>query len=244
MVRSPNRNPPDNQFLAGLPGKDFEKLAPHLKKAPLNLDTILHLQGESTQVIHFPLNHACVSLVNTSDGGRGVEVALIGSEGLLGTWAVLGSNSNMHEAVVQVAGDCLQLQKEVLRAEIRRGGVLMERFHLYMRYLMAQISQTAVCNRVHRLEQRLARWLLMTQDHAKTNRFDVTHEFLSRMVGADRSDVTIAAGILRKSGTISYSRGKVEVLNRKALESASCECYQVLLREYNLLYQDGSELPG
>jgi CRP-like cAMP-binding protein len=113
----------------------------------------------------------------------------------------------------------------------------MDQLHRYTRFLLVQISQTAACNRLHRLEQRLARWLLMTHDHVKANEFHETHEFLSHMLGTDRSEVTIAAGILREAGLISYSRGKVHILDRKGLEAASCDCYQIFFRELTLLRQ-------
>lgn len=236
MLRRSKLGPPSNRFLAGLPDSDVEKLRPHLKPLPAKTGEVLYWHGDPTRYLYFPLD-ASVSLVTTAQEGRGVEVALIGWEGLVGICAALGSETNWHEAVVQVPGEYLRIKKEVFQAELKLNGALLDQLHRYMSFLLTQVSQTAACNRLHRLDQRLARWLLMTQDHAQTDEFPVTHEFLSRMVGADRSDVTLAAGILRKSGTISYSRGKVKVLERKGLERASCACYRILSSELSLLYQ-------
>ena len=119
----------------------------------------------------------------------------------------------------------------LFRAELNRSAALRDQLNRYVLFLLAQVSQTAACNRLHRLEQRLARWLLMTHDHVRTTEFHETHEFLSHMLGTDRSEVTIAAGILRKAGLISYNRGKVKIVNRKGLEEASCECYEIVASE-------------
>jgi CRP-like cAMP-binding protein len=129
------------------------------------------------------------------------------------------------------------MDADMFRAQLKRGDGLLDQLHRYTRFLLAQFSQTAACNRLHRLEQRLARWLLMTHDQVNGDEFHETHEFLSHMLGTDRSEVTIAAGILRKAGLISYSRGKVQVLDRKGLEAASCDCYDMLVGELALLRQ-------
>ena len=162
-------------------------------------------------------------MVTNIQEGRGVEVALIGSEGLVGLWAAMGSQANWHEAVVQAPGDLLKINVDVFRAELNRSAALRDELHRYTLFLIAQVSQTAACNRLHRLEQRLARWLLMTHDQVRTEEFQETHEFLSHMLGTDRSEVTIAAGILRKAGLISYSRGKVKIARPEGLEEAACE---------------------
>lgn len=224
----PYRN--KSQFLALLGDQEFRNLRPHLNLVSFKAGTVLHMHDETPHYIFFPVD-ACVSIVTAVQEGRGVEVALIGTEGFVGLWVALGSKANWHEAVVQVPGACLRMRVAPFMAELKRSNSLLDCVHRYARYTLAQISQTAACNRLHRLEQRLARWLLMTQDHAKAPQFVETHEFLSHMLGADRSEVTLAAGILRKSGLITYARGKVKILDRKRLEQVCCECYQVLAEE-------------
>ena len=225
-----------SQFLAALGDEAFANLWPHMEIAPFKLGEVLHLHGDAVRYIYFPLN-ACVSIITTVQEGRGVEVALIGSEGLAGVWAAMGSQSNWHEAVVQAPGDFLKIKVAVFRAELNGSPALRDQLNRYMLFLLAQVSQSAACNRLHRLEQRLARWLLMSHDQVRTKEFHETHEFLSHMLGSDRSEVTIAAGILRKAGLISYARGKVKVLDRKGLEAVSCDCYRILVSELTLLRQ-------
>ena len=219
-----------NHFLAGLPDEESKNLRAQLHLVSAKLGDVLFGAGDSVQYLYFPLS-AVVSIVANSQDGSGVEVALIGSEGLAGVWAAMGGQSNMHEAVVQAPGELLKIPAHVFRAELNRSAALREQLNRYMLFLLAQITQTAACNRLHRLEQRLARWLLMTHDQVRNNEFHQTHEFLSYMLGTDRSEVTIAAGILRKAGLISYDRGKVKIVDRKGLEEASCECYRIVASE-------------
>jgi CRP-like cAMP-binding protein len=226
-----------NQFLAAMGDEVFRNLRPHMEMVPFEVGKVLHLHGDAVQFIYFPLN-ACISIVTTVQEGRGVEVALIGSEGFVGLRAALGSKANWHQAIVQIPGDCLKIKVDVFLAELKRSNSLLDHVHRYTRYLMAEISQTAACNRLHRLEQRLARWLLMTHDHVKTDEFVETHEFLSYMLGSDRSEVTLAAGILRKSGLISYARGKVRILDREGLEKICCDCYRIYANEALRLSQN------
>lgn len=226
-----------SQFLRALGQDEMQDLRPHMHLVKGKLGQVLQGQGECAQDVYFPID-ACVSIVTTVEEGRGVEVARIGTEGMVGIWAALGSNAVWHEAVVQVPGDCVRINVDIFRAELKRSQVLLDHVHRYSLYLLTQISQTAACNRLHRLEQRLARWLLMTHDRVKTDEFVETHEFLSQMLGSDRSEVTIAAGSLRKSGLISYARGRVRVLNRKGLEDICCGCYQVFSHEYQSFFNE------
>jgi CRP-like cAMP-binding protein len=227
MPPSPKFDPHKNQFLAGLPDKELKNLRPHLQVVSGKMGDILFEAGDSGQYLYFPLS-AVVSMVANSQDGKGVEVALIGSEGLAGVAAAMGGQSSWHEAVVQAPGELLKITVEGFRAELNRSAALRDQLNRYMLFLLAQVAQTAACNRLHRLEQRLARWLLMTHDQVKAQEFQQTHEFLSHMLGTDRSEVTIAAGILRKAGLISYNRGKVKIVDREGLEEVSCECYGIV----------------
>jgi CRP-like cAMP-binding protein len=236
MPPSPRVDHSKNQFLAGLPDEELKNLQLHTHLVSGKLGEVLFGGEDSVHYLYFPLS-AVVSIVATSEDGRGVEVTLIGSEGLAGVWAAMGGHSNWHEAVVQSPGALLKIKVDVFRAELNRSAPLRDQLNRYMLFLLAQVSQTAACNRLHRLEQRLARWLLMTHDQVRTKEFHETHEFLSHMLGTDRSEVTIAAGILRKAGLISYNRGKVKILDRKGLEDASCECYRIIASESIRLHE-------
>jgi CRP-like cAMP-binding protein len=226
-----------SRFLSALGTDEFRDLRPHMQLVTAKLGEVLRCQGESPQFVYFPIN-ACVSIVNTVEEGRGVEVARVGSEGMVGLWAALGSKATGEASVVQVPGACVRIKIDIFRAQLKRSSALVEHLHRYMLYLMTQISLTAACNRLHRLDQRLARWLLITHDHAGTDEFLETHEFLSQMLGSDRSEVTLAAGLLRKSGLISYARGKVKVINRKGLQNVCCGCYRVFSDEYQTFFNE------
>jgi len=229
---SPKVDLSKNRILAALPEEESSRLRPHLQLVSCSLGKVLWMRGDPVRYLYFPQD-AVAALLASMDDGKSVEVALTGAEGLLGIWALLGAEKYWYLAVVQVPGSFLRIHAEVLRAEFERGGVLHHQLLRYTRYLLAQISQTAACNRVHLLQQRLARWLLMLQDHAKGNEFPITHEFLSQMLGTPRSEVTLAAGMLRNLGLIRYARGKMAILDRQGLEAAACECYQIVTDELN-----------
>jgi CRP-like cAMP-binding protein len=222
MPALPKLDPYKSHFLAALPKEVLYNMLPNLHLVNCKLGVILFGSGDSVHYLYFPLG-AVVSIVTNFQEGRDVEVGLIGTEGLVGIWAAMGAPANWHEAVVQAPGEFLKIKVDEFRAQLKRGDGLQDQLNRYTRYLLAQISQSAACNRLHRLEQRLARWLLMSHDQVRTNEFHETHEFLSHMLGTDRSEVTIAAGILRQAGMITYARGKVKILDLKGLEAASCE---------------------
>ena len=216
-----------NQILARLPERESKRLLPHFQFVSFRLKEVLYRPGEPIQYAYFPQN-AVLSMIAPMDDGRSVKVTLVGREGMLGIRALLGAETHWYDSIVQIPGGCLRIDAKVLQTEFRRGGVVQERLLHYISYLLVQLSQTAACNRVHRLEQRLARWLLMAHDRVKQDVFPITHEFLSDMLGTPRSEVSIAAAALRKSGAIRYARGKMTIVNRKGLQSAACECYQIL----------------
>jgi CRP-like cAMP-binding protein len=180
----PKVDPCKNPFLAGLPAEELKNLRPYIHLVSGKLGDVLFGAGDSVQYLYFPLS-AVVSIVASSQDGRGVEVALIGSEGLAGISAAMGGQSNWHEAVVQAPGDLLRITVDVFRAELNRSSARRDRLNRYMLFLLAQVAQTAAFNRLHRLEQRLARWLLMTHDQVRADEFRETHEFLSNMLGTD-----------------------------------------------------------
>jgi CRP-like cAMP-binding protein len=216
-----------NRILARLPERESKRLLPHLRFVSLGLSQVLYRPEEPIRYVYFPLD-AVVSMVAPLNDGKNVEVTLVGPEGMLGVRAILEGKTYWYISVVQIEGGCLRISAKVLRAQFKRGDAFQARLLQYTSYLLVQTAQLAACNRVHRLRERLARWLLMTHDRAKHDEFPMTHEFLSEMLGTPRSEVSAAAGALRRSGVIGYKRGRMAILDRKALEALACECYQVL----------------
>jgi hypothetical protein len=173
-----------------------------------------------------------ISLVASVTGHPPLEMGLIGSEGVLGVTLVLGVDLAELRGVVQGTGTALCMTGPQARRELKRSPALHRTFSRYLYVILAQNSQSAVCARFHHIEERLARWLLMTHDRADKDYFDLTHSFLADMLGVRRSAVTIAAGALQSRNLIGYTRGRIHVLNRRGLEAASCECYQAITRDY------------
>jgi len=225
---------PANQLLASLPKLEYQRLVPHLEQVPLPLGQVLYESREAVKHAYFP-NQAMVSLVSILENGSTAEVGMVGNEGVVGFPIFLGGGFATNRAVVQIEGSAMKMDAEILKAEFQRGGALQRLLLLHTQVLIAQISQTAACNRHHLLEKRLARWLLTAQDCALSNDLRLTQEFISDMLGTRRAGVTVAAGMLQKAGIISYSRGKITILDRKALQAAACECYEVVKGEFQRL---------
>jgi CRP-like cAMP-binding protein len=209
----------------------MKRLLPGVETVSLRLNDHVFRAGDPVHYVYFP-HDAVISLVATMEEGRSVEVSLTGPEGILGIRAVLGRSTYWYSALVQIPGTLLRIKAEIFKAEFQRGGALQIQTLQYLGYLLAQVSQNVACNRLHLVKQRLARRLLMIQDRVERSEFPVTHEVFASMLGAPRSDVSIAAEDLRRSGIIAYARGKLAVLKRAELEEASCECYKIILREF------------
>jgi CRP-like cAMP-binding protein len=224
----------ENRLLAALPKAEYDRLRPHLQKVSLPLKNILYEASSPIPHVFFPLR-GVVSLVIVMDGGISLEVGVIGNEGLVGTPVFLGSQSSPTRAISQVPGEALRLETRVFQEEMKRGGALYGLVQRYTQTMINQISQSTVCNHRHSVEKRMCRWLLMSHDRVGTDEFPLTHEFLAQMLGVRRPTVTAAAGILQKAGLISYHRGRVTVLDRNGLETASCECYEVVSKELDRL---------
>lgn len=220
-----------NQILGDLPPEEARLLFPHLEAVRVRNNEVLAEGGALITHCYFPLD-AVITLVANLEEGRTVEVGLIGNEGMAGIRALLGGSRGAYLAVVQVSGRCLRIKVDHLRAEFKRGGELHDRVLHYVRYMLAQVSQTAACNRMHLLEQRLCRWLLGMQDRVKSAELTLTHETISQMLGATRSDVSRAVAALRDLGFLHSSRGKISIQDRKGLETASCECYWIVKSDY------------
>jgi CRP-like cAMP-binding protein len=169
-----------------------------------------------------------LSLLSTTRAGASVEVGLIGDEGVAGLPAILRVNTAPYRVAVQLPGNAVRFRADIIRDAFNRGGRLQDLLLRYMHTLLMQISQSAACNRFHTVEERLCRWLLVCHDRGHSDVLSLTQEFLSQMIGAPRTSVTEIAGVLQRANLISYSRGKIRILNRPGLEAASCECYGVV----------------
>jgi CRP-like cAMP-binding protein len=225
--------PGENRLLVALPKVDHDRLLPHLEMVSLPLRTVLYEANGPIAHVFFPVD-GVVSLV-IMDGKFTIEVGIIGNEGLVGSPVFLGSDRSPTKAIAQVPGAALRLEAKVFQKEMRRGGALHGLVQRYTQTMINQISQSIVCNRRHSVEKRMCRWLLMSHDRVGADEFPLTHEFLAQMLGVRRPTVTAVAGTLQKAGPISYHRGNITVLDRKGLEAASCECYQVVARELGRL---------
>jgi CRP-like cAMP-binding protein len=192
---------------------------------------VLHKRGESIEYVYFP-HRAIVSLISSPEEGSKVEVGLVGNEGVVGIPNILGDNIAATTAVVQLADSGMRIKASLLKTEFGRGGVLQSLLLRYTQALYALTLQNAACNRLHHLEERLARWLLLVCDRIELNELRLTQEFISEMLGVRRAGVTEAANSLQQAGLIRYHRGKITILNRQELEAASCSCYGIIKGEY------------
>jgi len=233
-AQSANSPPTANRILKQLPPEEYERLSPHLEPVTLSHGDVLYYPQEPVSHVYFP-NSGTVSVIATFADGGGIEVGVVGNEGVFGINVVLGSVTTPHEALVQQPGDCVRVSSEVLRREFKQGGQLQDLLLRYTQAFIVQIAQTAACNKVHPLDGRLARWLLMTCDRATGQELELTHEFMAVMLGTRRAGVTEAAGRLQDTGLISYRRGRVTILDHRGLEAVSCECYPVVKKEFERL---------
>lgn len=222
-----------NRLLKALPEDEYSRLEPHLIPVSLPVGTVFYEASEKIETVYFPKS-ALISLVNTLSTGTTTEIGIIGGTGIVGLPVILGDGYSSQRAIVQVAGDALKISAFVLKQEFDRGGKLQKVLLNYAQTRLNEVAQLAVCNRHHTIEERLARWLLTVQDLTQFEELPLTQEFISNMLGCRRSGVTIAANTLQGAGLISYTRGKIHILNRSALEEACCECYQLF---YNNFYR-------
>jgi len=221
------RVPVANSLLASLPRKDYERLLTSSEPVTLNFGEIIYEPGQPIRHVYFP-NDALVSLLTLADGHLALEVGMVGHEGMVGTPVPLGINVSAVRALVQGSGTAMRMTSARFLKEFRDCPPLQRALYRYIHVLMAQVTQTAACNRFHVVEARLARWLLMTRDRVRANKFRLTHEFLAHMLGVRRVGVTGAASALQQQKLIRYSRGEISILDSKGLEAAACRCYQVV----------------
>jgi len=226
-----------NHLLAALPAAEFERLSPHLESIPMPLGEVLYESGAQLRHVYFPTT-SIVSLLYVLEDGASAEIAVVGNEGILGISLFMGGDSTPSRAVVQSAGHGYRLKAELLKQEFNRAGPVLRLLLRYTQALITQMTQTAVCNRHHSIEQQLCRWLLLSLDRLSSDSLTMTQELIANMLGVRREGVTEAAGNLQRAGLIRYSRGRIEVLDRAGLEKTVCECYAVVKKEYDRLLAD------
>jgi len=213
--------------LAALPRKDYQRLLAGSEPVTLTFGKVLYEPGQTIRHVYFP-NDALVSLLTVVAGHLALEVGMVGYEGMVGTPIALGIDTSGVRALVQGSGTAMRMTSARFRREFRQCPPLQRALYRYVHVLMAQVTQTAACNRFHKVEARLARWLLMTRDRVRANQFRLTQEFLAHMLGVRRVGVTTAAGALQQRKLIHYSRGEMSILDGNGLEAASCPCYQIV----------------
>lgn len=223
-----------NHLIAALPVDEFERLKTNLTPVSLKLGEVIYESGEKLEYILFPTT-AIISLLYIMENGSTAEIGMAGSDGLVGIALYMGGITTPSRAVVQSAGNAFKLNSAALNDEFSLGGVFQKILLRYTQAMMTQISQTAVCNRLHTVEQQLCRWLLINHDLLQSNKLIMTHDLIANMLGVRREGVSIAAGRLQEKKLIRYVRGTITMLDREALEVAACECYRVVKDEYDRL---------
>jgi CRP-like cAMP-binding protein len=239
-----SNTPKRNRLLAALPEESYQALVPSLEPVLLPLGMALYESGGAQGYVYFPTS-SIVSLLYVLEDGSSAEIAVTGCEGLVGIALFMGGETTPSRAVVQSAGHGYRLKAAVLKQKFEAGGALQLLLLRFTQALITQMTQTAVCNRHHAVDQQLCRWLLLSLDRLPANELVMTQELIANMLGVRREGVTEAAGNLQAAGLIEYSRGKITVLDRKKLEARVCECYAVVKKEYDrLLPPAGEKIQG
>jgi CRP-like cAMP-binding protein len=226
---------PKNRLLAALPQREYRRLLPRLETVSLSTKQRIYKSLRTVDYVYFPLN-GIVSVVAFMSDGMGIEIATVGNEGMVGLPVFLGADRTPLVAFQQIAGESMRMKSDIFRKEVKRNAGLTAILHLYTQIFMVQIAQGNACNRVHSLQQRCARWLLMTHDRVGQQQFPLTQEFLSQMLGVRRAGVNEVALALKRSKLIDYQRGIMDIVYRKGLEKHTCECYWVIKREIDRVF--------
>jgi CRP-like cAMP-binding protein len=220
----------ENELLAALPSDDFERLLPRLERVVLPPFEILYDFDDDITHVYFPSRNTVVSTLCRTDEKVNVEVALCGNEGAVGLSALFGMATSFYQNLVQVPGTGSRLTIEDAKLEFRRGGAFQDRLLSFTQSLLLQTSQTALCNRIHSDEERLARWVLLSNDRIESNQLPLPRELLAKMLGRNHSGVSIAASTLEKAGLITYNGSELVIADREGLESVACSCYWIVKR--------------
>jgi len=231
-------SPRQNYLLAALPSTEYERFADDLELVELTRGDVLYESGSQLAHVYFPTT-CIVSLLYVMEDGASAEIAVVGNEGIIGVAIFMGGETTPSRAVVQSAGSAYRLRGQLLKREFSRSAAMQ---HLLLRYtqaLLTQMAQTAVCNRHHSVDQQLCRWLLLSLDRLESNELMMTQELIANMLGVRREGVTDAAGKLQAAGLIQYSRGRITIIDRPALEAQACECYKMVKKEFDRLLPAG-----
>ena len=220
----------ENRLLRQLPAKDFSQLEPQLKKMKLDQGDVLHPAGEPIGHVYFPIS-GMVSMLTILKTGQAIEIAVIGREGVVGGSIAAEGSRSFAQAIVQMPGEAWRVSAAPFLKVFEASKNFRKQINAYQSILALQTQQSAACHAIHTVEARLARWLLHAHDTVDNGTIDLTQEFLAHMLGVQRSSVSLTANALQKAGLIQYSRGKIQILNRKGIENAACECYTVVKRE-------------
>ncbi len=235
MTANPDTNSPiENRLLASLDTVELERLRPHLELVSLTLGQVIYESGGHITHVFFPTD-SIISLLYLMENGATAEIGVTGYEGVVGIALFMGGDTMPNRAVVQSAGSAYMINAKVMQDEFMRGGQFQQVLLRYTQALITQISQTAVCNRLHTVEQQLCRWLLLSYDRLTSDKLVMTHSLIANMLGVRREGITKAAGHLQEQGIISYVRGTITLLDRARLEAMVCECYRVVKDEYDRL---------
>lgn len=224
----------ENRLLAALPEEEFARLQPNLTTVSLPLGEVLHESSEPLDYVYFPTT-AIISLLYIMENGASAEIGVAGNEGLVGVALFMGGGTTPNRAIVQSAGGVVKLRPQALHDEFMRGGSFQRLLLRYAQALLTQVSQTAVCNRLHSVEQQLCRWLLLSHDRLPSDVLIMTHDLIANMLGVRREGVTRAAKRLQAAKLITYARGTITINDRAGLEANVCECYKVVKDEYDRL---------
>ena len=224
-----------NRILCALPHLTLNRILPELEPVTMVRGQIIDQIDRSIDYLYF-VDRGLVSFVKTMHDGRTIEVGAVGIDGITNPNSLFGMDRAIVRALVQIPGVALRIRRDVLKREMERDEILLEIMHRCARMAMSQLVQTAACNRLHTLEERCCRWLLIAHDNAVAATFPLTHEFLAMMLGVQRSGVSIAARFLQRAGLIEYTRGRVTITDQPGLEEAACECYGVMRAEFDKLF--------
>lgn len=226
--------PGENRLLSMLPAEDRERILGTMVRVDTQHGETLFRQHEPIPAVDFPL-HGVLSVVVVMHDGGVAEVGTVGNEGMAGIALAMGTDHSPARGFYQVPGSAYRMSAQAFRAEMEKEGAFAKIMRLYVQAFLNQVSQSAACNRLHPVEQRLCRWILMSHDRSDGDRIALTQEFLAQMLGVRRATVSVAAALIQKAGMIRYNRGIIHVLDRERLEQSSCECYAVVRREFERL---------
>jgi CRP-like cAMP-binding protein len=223
-----------NHLLSALPKAEYVRLRDQFEPVSLKLGEVLYEAGDRLSHLYFPTT-SIISMLYIMENGGTAEIGIAGNNGLIGYAIFMGGETTSSRAIVQIAGDAVRMRSADAKKAFAAGGTFQAVLLRYTQSLITQISQTAVCNRLHSVEQQLCRWLLINHDQLVSNKLVMTQELIANMLGVRREGVSVAATHLQKRGVIKYARGTISILDRKKLEAAACECYQVVMNEYDRL---------